>query len=67
MIALEDVYICLTIFILSIRTPQLLTILVLKFDLGLHCLLKPVCPNIYDKYGNLHDVHYNQKLSILTL
>ena len=21
-------------------------------DLGLHCLLKPVCPNIEDKYGN---------------
>ena len=21
--------------------------------LGLHCLLRPVCPNTYDKYGNL--------------
>ena len=21
--------------------------------LGLHCLLRPVCPNTYDKYGTL--------------
>ena len=72
----------ITVFTLSIWTPQLLTILVLKFEqvyftarcclklldewqtvdtdemprsvashLGLHSLLRPVCPNTYGKYG----------------
>ena len=24
-------------------------------DLGLHCLLRPVCPNAWSKYGNLNN------------
>ena len=32
--------------------------------LGLYCLLRPVCPNIYGKYGTLH-LTYKIHLAIL--
>ena len=33
--------------------------------LGLHCLLRPVCPNTYGKYGNnYHECDYEKLLRI---
>ena len=57
------VYICVTVFTLSIRTAQFLTVLIQKLEpmlclktavshLGLHYSLTPFCPNTYGKYGN---------------
>ena len=34
--------------------------------LGLYCLLRPVCPNIYGKYGNCHNIPYSNFSDICT-
>ena len=33
--------------------------------LGLHCLLRPVCPTIYGKYGNMRILNTNLKVNFL--
>ena len=70
---------------LKIGTPKVITVILLKmeqFDFSmqycvqkmhcLHCLLRPICPNTINYYGNKQDVflrngiqYFNTKLPVL--